>query len=192
MATHLIVGLGNPGPQYEKTRHNVGVRVVGTFWADHRETFGDMKAKLGSMVTEGKIGTKKAVLMIPGSYYMNESGQPVKDVAAFWKVAPKNVVVVYDDKDLPLGAIRIRKEGSAGGHKGMGSVIEHLGTRNVPRLRLGIGAPRKKDADTADYVLGKFSAGESLKMQSAVARAAEAVEVIIKEGPDKAMNRYNA
>jgi PTH1 family peptidyl-tRNA hydrolase len=192
MAAHLIVGLGNPGPQYEKTRHNVGVRVVGTFWADHKEAFGDLKGKFEAMVAEGRVGTKKVVLMIPGSYFMNESGKPVKDAAAFWKVPAKNVVVVYDDKDLPMGSIRIRGEGSAGGHNGMKSVIEHFKTQKIPRIRVGIGTPRAKKADAADFVMGKFSPGESLKMHESLVRAAQAVETILTEGLDKAMNEFNA
>lgn len=189
---YLIVGLGNPGPLYEKTRHNAGVRVVGTIWANQKETFADMKPKFEGMIAEGKVGQKKVVLMIPSTYFMNESGKPIKDAASYWKVPPKNLIVVYDDKDLPLGSIRLRGEGSAGGHNGMKSIIEHFKTNKIPRLRIGIGTPRAKKTDAADFVMGKFSANESLKMLEAYDKASEAIIAVITEGLDAAMNEFNS
>lgn len=186
----LIVGLGNPGKEYEKTRHNVGFRVLETFIDSHRDDFDGPRAKFDSIVLEGKVGREKTILMYPGTF-MNLSGRAVQMAAAFWKINPQNILVVYDDKELLFGAIRIRKTGSAGGHNGMKSVIEYMGTQNVPRLRVGIGTVRSKKTDAANYVLGKFSPGETIKMHEVLVRASDAIEMTIKKGLDASMNEFN-
>ncbi len=123
---------------------------------------------------------------------MNEMGIPVQKAARFWKIKPQDMLIVYDDKELPLGKIRIRKNGSAGGHNGMKSVMQMIYTTNVARLRVGVGASRSRDVDAAKYVLGKLTAEERKIVGPAIDTAAEAIGVILAEGIDAAMNRYNA
>lgn len=198
--TFLIVGLGNPEEEgYKGTRHNVGVgtvKVLGDLFGRNADAFGDWKKRdeFKAMINEGKIGDDKVILMLPLTY-MNDSGDAVQPAAAFWKVPLQHTLVIYDDKDLPLGTLRLRQDGSAGGHNGMRSVIERLGTAAVPRLRVGIGAPQDgphgSKIATADYVLGKFSPAERKVIENTMQRAATAAETFIKEGIEAAMNKFN-
>ncbi len=192
----LVVGLGNPEAEgYKDTRHNVGqsvIKILGTVYAEHFEDFGDfvLNKNFRAYLASGKIGGEKVLLMYL-AVYMNESGGPVQKVASFWKIEPKDILVVFDDKEIPLGKLRIRMNGSAGGHNGMRSIIERLGTKDIPRLRVGTGTARSARADAARFVLGKFSPAERKAIKEAEKRAAEAVETALKEGLTAAMNKYN-
>ena len=187
----LIVGLGNPEPKYEQTRHNIGFAAVdaaSSAWVIPLSENRKFQAAFG----EGKLGADKIRLLKPLTY-MNNSGQAIRAVTDWYKLPPSSVLVIYDDMDLPLGKIRLRKSGSAGGHNGMKSAIAHLGTQNFPRLRIGIGKPEAaiKDASTVSYVLGRFSPGENQIVSQALQLVLEAVELSIKQGVELAMNRYN-
>ncbi len=193
----LIVGLGNPVEEYERTRHNVGIRVVrilGRIFSEHHEAFGDWKndAKIKAMYAKGKIGGKGVILLYPLTY-MNESGGPVQRAARFWKIPASDILVIFDDKDLPLGTIRIRKGGTSGGHNGMRSVMEALGTEDVPRMRIGVGSEisMARKTPAADFVLGKFSKEEEKTIAQTMDRAAKAVELAIRQDIDAAMNAFN-
>lgn len=187
----LIVGLGNPEPKYEQTRHNIGFAAVdaaSSAWGIPLSENRKFQAAFG----EGKLLADKIRLLKPLTY-MNNSGQAIRSVTDWYKLPPSSVLVIYDDMDLPLGKIRLRLSGSAGGHNGMKSAIAHLGTQNFPRLRIGIGKPQTaiKDASTVSYVLGRFSAGENKIVSEVLQLVLEAVELSIKQGVEKAMNRYN-
>ena len=183
----IIAGLGNPGREYENTRHNAGFMVLDAL-AD----------KLGADISERKhkalcgkavIGGQKVILLKPQTY-MNSSGESIRAAADYYKVAPEDILVIYDDISLAPGQLRIRAKGSAGGHNGIKSIIAHLGTQEFPRVKVGIGEnpPRM---DLADYVLGHFSEGEKRIMADAVKEAADAVCEIVNMGIEQAMNDHN-
>jgi len=179
----LIVGLGNPGPEYDRTRHNVGFSVVdrlasewGLSW-QHSKPWHALYAK-----------GEKAILVKPASY-MNRSGEPLQAVAQFYKVAPGEILVVLDDLALELGRLRLRPEGGTGGHNGLESIIVQFGTEAIPRLRLGIGAA--PEAGAVDYVLGRFFEEEAPIVEKTVGRAADAVKCAIDKGVLSAMNLFN-
>ena len=183
----LVVGLGNPGRKYDRTRHNVGYEVVGELARRH----GAGRAKLAFQgeISEIAIGAERTWLLLPHTY-MNRSGGSVGAAFDFYKLAVSDVLVVCDDLNLPLGKLRIRASGSAGGQKGLQDILRRLGTEDVPRLRLGIGAvPNGWDA--ADFVLSRFSAAERVEMDIARARGADAVACWACDGVATAMNRYN-
>lgn len=184
---YLIAGLGNPGREYEATRHNAGFRVVDRLAEKIGCEVGTRKF-LG-FTGSGMLGGEKVLLLKPQTY-MNNSGESVRAAADFYKLAPEQVIVVYDDISLDVGGVRVRAQGSAGGHNGMKSIIAHLGTEAYPRVRVGIGnkPPRM---DLADYVLGRFTKAEEEEIEKAAAAAAEAVELLIAKGAQTAMNRYN-
>ena len=185
---YLIAGLGNPGRQYEKTRHNMGFDVIDELIEKNRVP--QTGVKFDAMYGKGIIGGEKAILMKPLSY-MNLSGSPIRSMADYFKVDPEEeIVVVYDDIDLEPGQIRIRKQGSAGGHNGMKDIIAKLGTQKFIRVKVGVGA-KPKGWDLADYVLSRFDAVERKIVDDSIKRAAEAVEMILTEGVDAAMNAYN-
>lgn len=187
MDFYLIAGLGNPGPQYAANRHNVGFRCIerlGTAWG---LTFD--KRQHQSRVALGTFQGRRVVLVKPQTF-MNESGRAVVPLARFYRVVQERLLVIYDDLDLPLGAVRLRPEGGSGGHKGMRSIIEQLGTQNFPRLRLGIGRPPGR-MDPAAYVLRDFSADEKPLLEETLDRAVAAIELWMVEGIEAAMNRYN-
>jgi len=172
----LVVGLGNPGKEYERMRHNAGWRAVDAFYDAHRDAFGGWEKKFGALVAEGRMGERKMALMKPQTY-INASGDAVAVAVGFWKLdASRDVLVVFDDFALPVGATRYRDEGSAGGHNGMQSVLEQLGTQAVPRLRIGIGSELLERMDGADFVLSRFTAEEEEKLAPAVADAVREIE----------------
>ena len=184
----LIVGLGNPGEQYENTRHNVGFLVADEL--GERGSFPIQRLKFKALTNTAVIGGQGALVMKPTTY-MNLSGEAVGEAARFYKIPPGRVLVISDDVDLPLGKLRIRTGGSAGGHNGLKSVIQHLGADQFPRLKVGVGGKPHPDYDMADWVLGKLQGEDKRVMDEAVKRAADAVECFLKDGPQKAMNSFN-
>jgi peptidyl-tRNA hydrolase, PTH1 family len=183
----LIVGLGNPGTKYDRTRHNIGFDLVDLLAKRWQISVADQK-KFQGLVGEGWVNRQKIVLLKPQTF-MNLSGQSVRAVLDWYKLEPTEVLVLYDDLDLPLGKLRMRLSGSAGGHNGMKSIISHLGTNTFPRLRMGIG--KSDDDETISHVLGKFSAAELTIMSEILQLAADAVELSLGAGVEKAMNKYN-
>lgn len=186
-APFLIVGLGNPGRGYKETRHNIGFMVVDRLAARLGLAFSRLESK--ALVTRGEHRGKKVILAKPQTF-MNLSGQAVSGLMRFYKVPLEHLLVVYDDVDLPLGTLRLRPSGGAGGQKGMLSVIERLGTQDFPRMRLGIDQPPGR-MEAADYVLQEFSRAQAEHLPEILDRAAEAVLTFIEEGLEAAMNRYN-
>lgn len=184
----ILVCLGNPGDQYENTRHNVGFMVAEEL--AERNHVPIQKLKFKALTNTVTIFGEKVLLMKPVTY-MNLSGEAARPAADFYKVPADHVLVVSDDTALPIGALRIRKSGSAGGHNGLKSLIQHLGTNQFPRVRVGVGEKPHPDYDMADWVLGKFVGEDKNKIDAAVKRAADAIECIIKDGLDKGMNRFN-
>lgn len=183
----LIAGLGNPGKEYENTRHNAGFLVLDT-----------LAQKLGADLSERKhralcgkavIGGQKVTLLKPQTY-MNSSGESIRAAADYYKVPPEDILVVYDDISLAPGQLRIRAKGSAGGHNGIKSIIAHLGTQEFPRVKVGIGEKPPR-MDLADYVLGHFSSGEKKIMEEAAKEAADAICEIVNVGIEQAMNDHN-
>ena len=187
----LIAGLGNPGRLYLHNRHNVGFHVVDLLAKRSRLTFEHRKAN--ALIARGTIVEQEVVLAKPQTF-MNRSGVAVAALARWLHAQPSNLIVVFDDLDLPVGVMRLRAGGSAGGHHGMESIIAELGSREFARLRVGIGRPgasRSPDA-VADYVLGDFSTTERRLMAEVYERAVEVIELILTDGVDAAMNRYNS
>ena len=184
----LIAGLGNPGRQYEGTRHNMGFEVADRLIERHNTP--QSGVKFNAMFGKGLIGGTRVVVMKPLSF-MNLSGGPIQEMAAFFKIDPENdLIVIHDDIDLAPGQLRIRKQGSAGGHNGMKDIIRRLSTEKFIRIRVGVGA-KPKDWDLADYVLSRFDEVDRKAVDEALDLAADAVEMIVTEGIDAAMNRYN-
>lgn len=184
----LVVCLGNPGGRYETTRHNVGFLTADEL--ARRTGAAIRKLKYKSLFAEVKLGGQRAVLLKPQTY-MNLSGEAVGAAASFYKIPPERVLVVADDVSLPPGRLRIRREGGAGGHNGLKSIIAHLGTEAFPRIKIGVGSPPHPDYDMADWVLGFPSGAERQAVDGAVLRAADAVEAILEGGVDQAMNLFN-
>ena len=185
---YLIVGLGNPGKEYEMTRHNVGFRaldyIAGAINTDVQ------RLKHMALTGKGMIGSNGVLLMKPQTY-MNKSGQAVADAARFYKVPPSNVIIISDDISLTVGSMRIRANGSAGGHNGLKSIQEYLGTDEYVRIKLGVGAKAHADMDLGDHVLGKMSAPDFKLISENFASIIPAIELIIAGEIDKAMARYN-
>lgn len=183
----LVVGLGNPGAQYAGTRHNVGFMVLDRL--ARRSGVEINKKQCNARVALCTLAGHRVCLAKPQTF-MNLSGEAVVCLARFYRVAPRDLLVIYDDRDLPVGRVRLRETGSAGGQKGMQSIIGMMGTSDIPRLRIGIGRPEQVDA--VDHVLGSFSAAERPLIEEALTRAVEAVEVVLAEGMEAAMNKFNA
>ncbi len=184
----LIVGLGNPGERYARTRHNIGFRSVETLAERHGLTFRNQRAN--SEIAEGYIRGQRVVLVKPQTY-MNLSGQAVSALRNWYKIDPaRELLIIYDDLDLPFARLRLRERGSAGTHNGMRSIVAQLGTTEFPRLRVGIGQP-PANMDAADYVLSRFTPEEEAVLPELLTRVADAVEVVLGEGLTTAMNRYN-
>lgn len=188
MNPFLIVGLGNPGLKYAANRHNVGFRCLERLAAAHGLAFD--KRQKRARVALGTIGGRRVLLVQPHTF-MNEAGRAVAPLARFYQVPLRQMVVVYDDLDLPLGALRMRPEGGSGGHKGMRSIIEHLGDQGFARLRIGIGRPPGQ-MDPAAYVLQDFTAQEVVLLDETLERAVRAIETWLAEGIEMAMSRHNA
>lgn len=186
--TWLVVGLGNPGDQYDNTRHNVGFAVTDEL--ARRGGFSIQRLKHKALTQSAVIGGQGVLVMKPVTY-MNLSGEAVADAARFYKVAPDHVLVISDDVDLPVGKLRLRKSGSAGGHNGLKNIIQHLGTDQFPRLKVGVGGKPHPDYDMASWVLGKLQGQDKAVMDQAVERAADAVECLLEQGLERAMNRFN-
>ena len=184
----LLVCLGNPGDQYENTRHNVGFMVADELGERHNIPI--QRLKFRALTNTITVGDEKVLLMKPVTY-MNLSGEAVHEAAAFYKIPPERVLVISDEVSLAPGKIRVRRSGSAGGHNGLKNIIAHLGTDQFPRIRLGVGQKPHPDYDMADWVLGKFQGEDKKAVEEAVKKAADAAECLIREGVDKAMNKYN-
>lgn len=183
---YIIVGLGNPGRKYENTKHNIGFITL-DFLAD-KNGIKINKIKHKALVGEGTVSGQKVLLVKPQTY-MNLSGNSVREVMEYYKADLENLIVIYDDVDIPMGRLRIRKKGSAGTHNGMKSIIYDLQDDGFPRVRIGIGKERKMPL--AGYVLGGFAKEERQLMEDAVERAALAVECMLEKGIDIAMGEYN-
>ncbi len=182
----LIVGLGNPGTQYADTRHNVGFDVVERLAKRHGVSVS--KRNFKGVYGEGFIGAEKVILLRPMTY-MNLSGQAVSALCHFYKIAAQDILVILDDVALETGRLRLRFKGSAGGHNGLANIIQMMGTDEIPRFRVGVGASRQ--GEMVNHVLGKFRKEEREEMEVAYEIASDAIEYAVKEGFEKAMNRYN-
>ena len=183
---HIITGLGNPGRKYENTRHNLGFITVDRLAEEHGISV--TKSKHKALIGEGRISGQKVLLVKPQTF-MNLSGEAVRAVMDYYKEPVENLLVIYDDADIPAGAVRIRKKGGAGTHNGMRSVVSCLGDDGFARIRIGIGT--QDDRDIIDHVLGGFTREEADVMREAVLTAVSAVECMLSEGIDIAMNEYN-
>ncbi len=182
---YIIAGLGNPGSKYENTRHNMGFKAIDAMASE----FGiDVnRAKFKGLIGEGRIGSEKVILLKPQTY-MNLSGQSVREIMNFYKIPEENLIVIYDDFDLPIGSIRVRKSGGPGTHNGMKSVVQELGSRKFPRVRVGIGS---SDGSTIQFVIGKVGKDEQQILNEAAEAAASAAADIIRIGIENAMNIHN-
>ena len=189
----LIVGLGNPEPKYDRTRHNIGFAAIDAISRAWQINLAENRKYQGEF-GEGQQQLTKIRLLKPLTY-MNRSGQSIRAVTDWFKLPPTSVLIIYDDMDLPLGKLRLRLSGSAGGHNGMKSAISHLGNQNFPRLRIGIGKPQNAvagdEANTISYVLGQFNAQESAMVTEILSLVVDCVELSLKQGVEQAMNRYN-
>jgi len=184
----MIVGLGNPGKEYEKTRHNVGFRSVELLAGQLKTKIDRIKFKaLTRMVNH----QGKKILLVEPQTYMNLSGAAVSALATYYKVKPDHILVIFDDISLPVGRIRVRRDGSAGGHNGIKSIIQSLGTDQFPRVKVGVGNKPHPDYDLADWVLSKFSAQEEKALGPALENAAAAALLLMEQGVEKAASAYN-
>ncbi|MBW4680251.1 MAG: aminoacyl-tRNA hydrolase [Microcoleus vaginatus WJT46-NPBG5] len=187
----LIVGLGNPEPKYDRTRHNIGFAAVDALASSWQIPLAENR-KFQAAFGEGQSLKGNKIRLLKPLTYMNRSGQAIRAVTDWYKLPAESVLVIYDDMDLPVGRLRLRLSGSAGGHNGMKSTISHLGTQNFPRLRIGIGKPAENEGDPAvSHVLGKFSPAETKLMSEVLQLVVDAVELSLKQGVEKAMNFYN-
>ncbi len=187
MPIKMIVGLGNPGPRYAQNRHNVGFQIVDELAAQHGLSFD--KRQFKALIASGRIDGQRVLLVKPQTY-MNLSGEAVQPLVSYYKIELEDLMVVFDDMDLPVGVIRLRPFGGAGGHNGMKSIINRLGSNRFPRLRVGIGRPPGR-MDPAAYVLQDFSADEESLMVQVRDRAVQALETWLNSGVDAAMNAFN-
>lgn len=186
--THLVVGLGNPGEKYSRTRHNAGYMAM-DFIAE-KYNLPRFRSKFRSVCVEAALGTHRALFMKPETY-MNASGEAVSAAASFYKIPPENIIVLCDDINLDPGALRIRASGSDGGQRGLRSIIEHLGTDAFPRLRIGVGAKPSPDYDLANWVLGEIPKACQEDLFDAISRAADALPIILDGRINDAISKYN-
>lgn len=184
---YVVVGLGNPGKDYTNTRHNIGFNTVDLI--GKRNNINLNKIKFNSIYGEGNIGGEKVLLVKPQTY-MNNSGTSVRDISQYYKIPIENIIVVVDDIDIDFSSVKLRAKGSAGSHNGLKSIINHIQRDDFPRVKVGIGKKYEKQ-DLADFVLSRFSKDEQIDIDISIITAAEAVESIIKDGIDTAMNKYN-
>lgn len=185
--TWIIAGLGNPGMTYANTRHNAGFMALDQLAKSNSIDVKTMRFK--SDCGDGNVGGERCLLMKPATF-MNLSGEAISQAAAFYKIPPERIVIMYDDISLPPGKLRIRRKGSAGGHNGMKSIIALLGTDEFPRVRIGVGAKPNPDYDLADWVLSKFSDEDMKNLTPALENAAKAAELIVQGKIDEAMNKF--
>ena len=186
---YLIVGLGNPGKQYELTRHNAGFLFADLLADENNTKINKIQFKSVTAVVE--LGGHRCLLMKPQTF-MNNSGEAVKQAASFYKIPPEKIIVVFDDISLPCGKLRIRRKGSAGGHNGIKSIIYHLNSDNFPRIKLGVGEKPHPDYELADWVLSNFKKDEIPKLREAAEKACEAAELMVNGDTDKAMSKFNS
>lgn len=184
----IICGLGNPGKKYEGTRHNFGFMALDAFAKKHR--FSIEQSKHEGLYSQENIFSEKVIFVKPQTY-MNLSGKTVAPFANFYKVAPKDILVIFDDLDMPLGRLKFARKGSAGGHNGIKSMIQCLGTQDFPRLKLGIGRPVHPKQDVSSFVLQKFSGDQGILAEQILDIAVEAIEEFIRNDVGEAMNRFN-
>lgn len=184
---YLVVGLGNPEPEYSKTRHNMGFDVINLLAKKHNIELN--KKEFDGIYGNGTIEGEKVILLKPQTY-MNESGKSIEQVKNFYKIDNGNIIIIYDDIDLDIGVVKLRKKGGAGTHNGMKSVVECLGTTEFPHVRIGTGMPEFKEI-LISYVIGKLKDEEYEKLAPSIEKAALSVETIIKKGIDNAMNELN-
>ncbi|OUL35464.1 aminoacyl-tRNA hydrolase [Nostoc sp. T09] len=191
----LIVGLGNPEPKYDQTRHNIGFAAIDALSRSWQIPLTENR-KFQGEYGEGVAPIGGKIRLLKPLTYMNRSGQAIHAVTSWYKLPPESVLVIYDDMDLPLGKTRLRLSGSAGGHNGMKSTIAHLSSQNFPRLRIGIGKPKcatnTDHSGTVSHVLGRFSASETQMMSLVLQFVVECIELSLKQGVEKAMNRCNS
>jgi peptidyl-tRNA hydrolase, PTH1 family len=189
----LLVGLGNPGTKYDRTRHNIGFTAIDALAQSWQIPLANA-AKFKGIFGEGLGVNGEKIRLLKPQTYMNRSGESIQAVLNWYKLSPESVLVIYDEMDLPVGRIRMRLSGSAGGHNGMKSTIAHLNTQNFPRLRIGIGKPPQKvdDSDTVSHVLGKFAPDETAIVSKVLNLVLDAVELSLKQGVEKAMSLYNS
>jgi PTH1 family peptidyl-tRNA hydrolase len=185
---YLIAGLGNPTKEYDKTRHNAGFSVIDVLADRYRIDVSEKKHK--ALCGRGVIEGQKVLLLKPQTF-MNLSGESIRAAADYYKIAPEEMIVIYDDISLEPGQLRIRLKGSAGGHNGIKNIIANLGTQDFPRIKVGVGAKPPR-MDLADYVLSRFGAGEQKLMDEAFGEAAEAAVMMMTDGAERAMNHFNA
>ena len=185
---YLIAGLGNPVEKYVSTRHNMGFSAID--YISQKNGIEVKKIKHKAIIGEGNLGGEKVVLAKPQTF-MNLSGESIREIAQWYKIENDKIIILYDDISLPVGTIRIREKGSAGGHNGIKNIIYQLNSDVFPRIKIGVGAPEHPDYDIKDFVLGRFSDDEVKILIDSVIRVASAVEEIIKNDPKSAMNKYN-
>lgn len=186
---YMIVGLGNPGKQYESTRHNAGFICLDLL--AEKYSISVKKLKFKSLLGEGRIEGKRCLLLKPQTF-MNLSGEAVRDAAEFYKIPPENIIVIYDDISLDPGKLRIRRKGSDGGHNGMKNILYHLKSDGFPRIKVGVGAKPNPEYDLADWVLSRFTSNEAKLIKQAAEKAVGAVEYMVCGNIDKAMSDYNS
>ncbi|MBQ0135695.1 MAG: aminoacyl-tRNA hydrolase [Oscillospiraceae bacterium] len=184
----IVVGLGNPGREYEQTRHNIGFLAINALAEAHGVKIDHLK--FNALTATTVIGTEKVLLMKPQTY-MNNSGEAVGEAARFYKVPPENILVISDDVTLEPGTLRIRRKGSAGGHNGLKSIINHLSSDGFPRIKIGVGDRVHPNEDLADHVLGKFAREDIDLMNETIKKAVAAADLIVKGETAEAMNLYN-
>lgn len=184
----LLVCLGNPGKQYENTRHNIGFMTADEI--ERRTGTKISKLRYRALTGEITLGGERVLVLKPQTY-MNLSGEAVKLAGAFYKIPPERVLVISDDVSLPLGKLRIRGNGSAGGHNGLKNIIAHLGTDAFPRIKVGVGAPAHPEHEMIDWVIGNFTPAEKSIVADAVKRAADAAACLIEHGVSEAQNQFN-
>ncbi len=184
----LIAGLGNPGKQYEMTRHNIGFEVIDYISKEYNIKVNKIKHK--ALIGEGNIQGERVILAKPQTY-MNLSGESIREICDYYKLGAENVIIVYDDIAIPSGSVRIRAKGSAGGHNGMKSIIYQLQSDEFMRLRIGVGAPKHADYDLKDYVLGRFGKDEAEDIISAVKLCPDALVMMMRSGASIAASKFN-
>ncbi len=186
--SNIVCFLGNPGKKYEETRHNVGFKVGEIFCRKYNIT--PNRLKFDALTGTGKFNEKTLLVMLPQTF-MNLSGTALHKAMTFYKIPPERCIIVFDDVSLPVGKIRIRRDGSHGGHNGMRSIIEQCGSDGFPRIKIGVGGKTHPDMDLADHVLGKFKSDERVLLGESLQNAADALSVILTDGADAAMAKFN-